>query len=164
MNYFCRRVLTLVRAEVPEVELFIVGSDPPPAIYALEDIPGVHVTGAVPDIRPYMAGSSVYVVPLRLGVGIRGKILEAWAMTIPVVATTLACAGLRYRDGENLMVADTSKDFASRIVDLLKNRDLRERIGREGRKAAEQFYSWETVVSQLDQLYQRYIGPKHTAP
>jgi glycosyltransferase involved in cell wall biosynthesis len=93
-------------------------------------------------------------------VGIRGKILEAWAMTIPVVATTLACAGLRYRDGENLMVADNSEGFASRIVDLLKDRDLRERIGREGRKVAEQFYGWETIASQLDQLYQDYMRPR----
>ena len=73
MTYFCRDVLPIVRKEIPEVELYIVGSNPSPPVVSLAAIPGVHVTGFVPDIRPYMAECSIYVVPLRLGVGIRGK-------------------------------------------------------------------------------------------
>jgi len=157
MDYFCSEVLPRVRAEVPDTELFIVGSNPPPAVRSLADIPRVHVTGFVQDIRPFMAASSIYIVPLRLGVGIRGKILEAWGMALPVVATDVACAGLRCRDGENIMVANGAKEFAARVVALLRDPELRERLGREGRKVAEQFYSWETVASQLDSLYRQYM-------
>jgi sugar transferase (PEP-CTERM/EpsH1 system associated) len=158
MIYFCSKVLPLIHKEVPETELFIVGSHPTPELLALQDIPGVRVTGFVPDVRPFMVDSSVYVVPLRLGVGIRGKILEAWGMAMSVVATSVACAGLRYQDGENLMVADTAGDFAARVVTLLKDPARRERMGRAGRNMVEQFYSWEAAASQLDHLYQAHMG------
>jgi len=155
--YFCRSVLPLVRARIPEIEFLIVGSEPPPAVLSLADIPGVRVTGSVPDIRPFMAESSVYVVPLRLGVGIRGKILEAWAMEMPVVTTSVGCAGLRYRDGENLMVADAPEEFAARVIMLLGDPSRRRQLGREGRKMAEQHYGWEAIVAQLHDLYQKYL-------
>jgi sugar transferase (PEP-CTERM/EpsH1 system associated) len=158
MTYFCKKVLPLVQAQVPGTELYVVGSEPPPVIVSLGSIRGVHVTGFVPDIRPFMAAASVYVAPLRLGAGIRGKILEAWGMAMPVVATTVACAGLRYRDGETLLVADSAEDFAARIVSLLNDPSHREKIGREGRRAAEQGYAWDAVASQLDALYRTYIG------
>jgi GT2 family glycosyltransferase/glycosyltransferase involved in cell wall biosynthesis len=155
--YFCRSVLPLVRARIPETELLIVGSEPPAAVRSLADIPGVRVTGSVPDIRPFMAESSVYVVPLRLGVGLRGKILEAWAMAMPVVTTSLGCAGLRYRDGENLMVADAPEDFAARVIMLLSDPARRRQLGLNGRKVVEQNYGWEAITSQLHNLYQKYL-------
>lgn len=158
MLFFCSEVLPHIREKAPDTELFIVGSHPPPIILSLAGTPGVHVTGFVEDVRPHMAAGSVYVVPLRLGVGIRGKILEAWGMAIPVVATSVACSGLRCRDGENLLVADNAADFADRVVLLLKDPTLRERLGREGRKVAEQFYGWEAAAAQLDSLYQTYMG------
>ncbi len=162
MVFFCREVLPLIRKKVPEAELYIVGSHPPPAIVSLADIPGIHVTGFVADIRPFMAAASVYVVPLRLGVGIRGKILEAWGMAMPVVATSVACAGLRYRDGENILVADAPSEFAGQLITLLQDPALRERMGREGRRVAEEFYSWEAAASQLDGLYRTYMGAAGT--
>lgn len=157
MVYFCREVLPLVRRQVPETEILIVGSKPTPSILSLAEVPGVQVTGYVPDIRPYMASSSVYVVPLRLGVGIRGKILEAWAMGMAVVASTVACAGLDYQDGKNLMVADSAEAFAAHVVALLKDPEYRQRLGAEGRRIAEQKYGWEASVRQIDALYQKYM-------
>jgi GT2 family glycosyltransferase len=158
MTFFCSRVLPLIRAEIPTVELCIVGSNPPPAVLSLADTPGIQVTGFVPDIRPFMAAASVYVVPLRLGVGIRGKVLEAWSMAMPVVATHLACAGLRYRDGESLLVADAAEDFAASVIALLKDPGRRERLGSEGREIARRFYGWEAIASQLDNLYRNTMG------
>ena len=169
MIYFCREILPLVRKKMPEVELLVVGSTPPPSIISLANMPGVQVTGFVPDIRPLMAQSSVYVVPLRLGVGIRGKILEAWGMGMAVVSTSIGCAGLRYENGRNILVADTPERFASQILSLMQDPMLRQRLGREGRVTAEQHYSWEQSAGQLDTLYKRYLNrgdvSKHlTAP
>ncbi len=157
MVHFCREILPLIRARIPETELLIVGSKPAPAILSLADIPGVQVTGSVPDIRPAMAASSVYVVPLRLGVGIRGKILEAWAMGMAVVATSVACAGLQYEDGTNLLLADSAELFASQVVALLKDPEQRRRLGAAGRKTAERLYGWDASAQKLDLLYQRYM-------
>lgn len=158
MTSFCREVLPLIRAELPATELMIVGSHPPPMIVDLAKIGGVRVTGFVPDIRPFMAESSVYVVPLRLGVGIRGKILEAWGMGMAVVSTRVGCAGLRYEHGRNLLAADTPEDFARSVLTLLKDPRARRRMGEEGRKTAERYYSWENSAQQLDALYRRLIS------
>jgi GT2 family glycosyltransferase/glycosyltransferase involved in cell wall biosynthesis len=158
MLYFCQEILPLIRTQVPETELVIAGSSPPPPILSLADIPGVQVTGFVPDIRPPMASSSIYVVPLRLGVGIRGKILEAWSMGMAVVATSVACAGLHYEKGKNILVADSADLFASHVVALLKDPARRQRIGAEGRRIVEELYSWEASAAKLDALYQQYMG------
>lgn len=157
MTYFCRDVLPLVREEVPEVELYIVGSNPSPPIIGLGSISGVHVTGFVPDIRPYMAESSVYVVPLRLGVGIRGKILEAWSMKMAVVSTSVGCEGLRCENDRNILIADTAELFASNILSLLKDPLRRQRLGEEGRRTVEQYYGWEKSMHELHALYRHYL-------
>jgi len=157
MLYFYGEVLPLIRDKMPGVELLIVGSDPPPPIVSLTAVPGIHVTGFVPDIRPYMAASSVYVVPLRLGVGIRGKILEAWSMKMPVVSTSIGCAGLKYENGRNLLVGDSPQEFARQTLSLLNDPAERRRLGEEGRKTAEQYYSWEYSARQLDALYQKFL-------
>ncbi len=161
MTFFCRKVLPLIRAQVPSVEMLIVGSNPTPEVVSLADLPGVQVTGFVCDIRPYMAASSVYVVPLRMGVGIRGKILEAWGMAMAVVSTTQACAGLHSEDGRNLLVADSAEQFARNVVTLLRDPTLRERLGREGRRTAEECYGWEASAGKLGALYRRYL--RHAA-
>jgi GT2 family glycosyltransferase/glycosyltransferase involved in cell wall biosynthesis len=163
MIYFCRQVLPIIREKIPETELFIVGSNPPTAISSLAETAGIRVTGFVPDIRPFMAGSSVYVVPLRLGVGIRGKILEAWSMQMPVVSTSVGCAGLRYENGRNILVADSPAGFAMQVLSLLRDPAARSRLGQEGRKTAEQHYSWEKTAQQLDKLYRHFISRQSSA-
>jgi len=157
MNFFCRNVLPRIRAQVPSVEMLIVGSKPGPEVTDLGDLPAVRVTGFVDDIRPLMESASIYVVPLRLGVGIRGKILEAWGMAMAVVATPVACAGLRGENGRNLLVAESAVEFAECVVRLLKDPALRERLGREGRRTVEDHYGWEASARKLDALYGRLL-------
>ncbi len=158
MLFFCKDVLPVIRKEVPGIEMLIVGSNPPASIAALASIPGVQVTGFVPDIRPYMADSAVYVVPLRLGVGIRGKILEAWGMGMAVVTTSVGCAGLQFEHERNLMVADTPEQLAKSVIALLRDPARRRRLGKEGRKTVEEFYSWDSSAQKLDTLYQHMIA------
>lgn len=157
MIYFCREILPLIRRQVPEVKLTIVGSNPPPEILALSGIPSVEVTGWIHDLRPHMAAASVYVVPLRLGVGIRGKILEAWSMAMAVVTTPVGCAGLRCSNGKDILVSDTAESFAANVVALLRDPQLRQRLGAEGRRVAENYFSWDMVAQQLDALYQSLL-------
>ncbi len=156
MLHFCRSVFPRIRSAFPDAETMVVGSNPPPPVLALVEMPGVQVTGTVPDIRPYMASSAVYIVPLRLGVGIRGKILEAWGMGLPVVATPVACSGLLVEHGRNVLVADTDEKFAECVIRLLRDPGLRRQLGDQGRQTAEAYYGWDAVAGALLDLYRKY--------
>src|SRR4029077_3918206 len=110
----------------PECTLAIVGRLPPPKIRRLaENDPHIHVTRTVPDIRPYLWGSAVSIVPLRIGSGTRLKIYESMAAKAPVVSTTIGAEGLAYRDGENIAIADTPQAFADACLELLNNTQQR---------------------------------------
>ena len=111
--YFAREVLPIVRDAVPEAEFYVVGRHPPREVQTLDRLAGVHVTGGVPDIRPYVAEATVIVVPLRYGSGARQKILEAWCMEKCVVSTTVGAEGLAYQDGVNISIADNASTMAA---------------------------------------------------
>lgn len=118
--WFARDILPRVRARVPEASLTVVGRDPTPSIRRLgRNDPCVTVTGRVPDIRPHLEESAVYVVPLRIAGGSRLKIFEAMAMQRPVVSTTVGAEGLPVRHGEQLLIADGAETFAEAVVTLL---------------------------------------------
>jgi glycosyltransferase involved in cell wall biosynthesis len=131
--FFAREVFPLVRASVPEAEFWIVGRDPTPAVGALASLPGVTVTGVVPDMRPHLARATVVVVPLRFGAGMRQKILEAWAMQKCVVSTRVGAEGLDARHGENILVAADSTGMAEWVIRAIRDGGLRDRIRAGGR-------------------------------
>lgn len=79
-----------------------------------------------------------------------------------VVTTTVGCAGLRYENGRNLLVADSPETFAEQVLSLLRNPEQRRRLGEEGRRTAEQYYSWDKSAAQLDALYQRFIKNRNS--
>ena len=157
-TYFCREVLPLVRRQMPQVELWLVGADPPPAVRRLEAIEGVHVTGRVPDVKDYYARSALSVVPLRAGGGTRLKILEAMALGRPVVSTGLGAEGLDAVDGEHLRIADEPPAFAAAVVDLLRDDAAYARLAANGRRLVEEVYDWDVIAAQLLRVYERVAG------
>ena len=161
MHYFCREIFPRVREERPETHLFIVGSSPPPSICELGSQPGITVTGYVEDIRPFYASAQVVVVPLRTGVGIRGKILEGWAAGKAMVATPLSCFGIRATHGENIMIARDSNEFGLWTLALLDNPDFCRQLGQRGRKTAERFYDWSLLGEEMIELYESLALREH---
>jgi glycosyltransferase involved in cell wall biosynthesis len=111
---------------------------------------GVHVTGTVADIRPYVADAAVYVVPLRIGGGTRLKIFEALAMGKAVVATRVGAEGLPIVSGQHFLQADSPADFAQAVVTLLKDAGRRHALGMAGRRLVEERYSWTQVTRQFE--------------
>ena len=154
MAYFCDEILPRVLISQPDAQLYIVGSSPPPSIRDLADHPRITVTGFVPDIRDYYRKAQVVVVPLRTGVGIRGKILEAWSVGKAVVATSLACQGIRAVHGKNVLIADQPADFAAWTTALLRQADFAAELGRAGRKTVEELYDWEAIGEQMSLFYE----------
>lgn len=148
--WFVREIFPEVRKAVPESQFWIVGSNPPPEVRRLAEIPGVHVTGTVEDIRPYYCRAAVSVAPYRYGEGTKLKVLEAMACGVPVVSTTIGCQGIEARDDEHLLVADAPGDFARRVVGLLQDPKHCAGIGARARALIEQKYAWRIIVDDLE--------------
>ncbi len=142
--HFCAEILPIIRAVVPEVSLSVVGRDPPPRVQSLAR-DGVAITGTVPDVRPWMNGAAVFVVPLRVGGGTRLKILEAMASGRPVVSTSLGCEGLDVKDGHNILVADTPAAFAAAVVRCLRDPSSVARSGPTAGPSFKSAYQWDAI-------------------
>jgi sugar transferase (PEP-CTERM/EpsH1 system associated) len=150
--WFCREILPLVKRDVFHVNFYIVGNAPTAAVRELAG-PAVTVTGYVADIRPYIVNSSVYVVPMRMGSGTKLKVLEAMAMGIPVVSTTVGAEGIDVTPGTNILIGDTPADFARHVVALLGDAAARRRLATNARKLVEEKYDWLTIVPALEKVY-----------
>jgi glycosyltransferase involved in cell wall biosynthesis len=154
--WFCHEVLPLIRRQVPDARFYIVGQSPHRRVLDLADDPAVTVTGYVDDVRSYIAGACVYVVPLRIGGGTRLKVLEAMAMSKPVVSTSLGCEGFQgLESGRELYLADNPEQFAQRVIELLDDAFRRERLGRAARHFVEERYDWRLIVPRLEQIYEK---------
>jgi glycosyltransferase involved in cell wall biosynthesis len=148
--WFARTVFPLVKIDVPDAEFWIVGSNPNQEILKLADIPGIHVTGTVPDVRPFYARAAVAVAPYRYGEGTKLKVLEAMASGAPVVSTHIGCQGINVKDDEHVLIVNSAEDFARKIVYLLGNDELRRTLALRARTVIEQEYSWKKVVGDLN--------------
>ena len=155
--FFADEVLPQIHAEVPEVKFSIVGGNPSARVQKLAEKEGVVVTGRVPEIKPYFAEATVFVVPLRIGSGTRLKILEALAMGKAIVSTSVGAEGLDLKDGEEIFIANEPTVFAEAVTGLLKDPSLRRRIGESGRARVEQDYDWRSISEKLHQLYTKIL-------
>jgi sugar transferase (PEP-CTERM/EpsH1 system associated) len=153
--WFTDQIWPRVHARWPSAQFVIVGQKPAPRVEALRRRDGVAVTGAVEDVRPYIAGATVYVAPLRMGGGTRFKLLEAMALARPIVSTRLGAEGFAAEDGRELRLADTPEDFAQAVVMLLNNPEEAERLGQAGRAFVRAHYDWATITPRLEAVYVR---------
>jgi glycosyltransferase involved in cell wall biosynthesis len=152
--WFVRSVLPVIRQQIPEVRFWIVGKDPHPRLAPLTSDPSVVLTGWVRDVRPYIAGAAVYVIPLRIGGGTRLKVLEAMAVGKAIVSTGLGCEGFDLEHDRHLVVADTPEQFAAATLALLEDPERRKRLGKTARHFAAANYDWRAIVPELERVYE----------
>ena len=150
--FFCEEILPLIKQQVSDIRMLIVGQQPKSSIKALVS-ENVIVTGFVESVIPYYQQAIVSVVPLRSGGGTRLKILESMALGRPVVSTTLGCEGLRVTHEENILIADTPEEFARQTIRLLRDDQLRQCLIQNGRRLVESTYDWEAIAQQMLQIY-----------
>jgi glycosyltransferase involved in cell wall biosynthesis len=141
---------------LPGAQLALVGRNPPPLVEALAG-PGVIVAGNAPSVQPWLDRAFASAIPLRAGSGTRIKILEAWAAGVPVVATRIAAEGLPYRDGHDLLLAETPGDFARALVKLHRDPKLAARLAAGGRKTVEPFTP-ARVAETVARYYREMLG------
>lgn len=144
VHYFFETMFDRIREAVPNTQVQIVGHSPPHDIQEMARQPGIQVTGSVDDVRPYYSSATVFVVPLRLGGGTRLKIIEAMAMGLPVVSTSVGAEGLDLRDGQDILLANDPISFADATVRLLTDPGLRQHLAQNARQAAQR-YDWDKL-------------------
>jgi polysaccharide biosynthesis protein PslH len=156
--YFVRRVWPLISDLEPNATFTIVGADPPEEVIRLGERDGVRVTGSVDDVRPWLREASAVVVPLLSGGGTRLKILEAFAIGRPVVATSIGASGLEIEDGKHLLIADRPVDIAQRLVSLLRDPSPAEQLTDNAYQLMHATYRWGTIAENLHDRYRALIA------
>jgi len=150
-RYLLGQIAPLIRREEPRARCVILGADPPADLHRLASGQD-RITGWVDDIRPELWAADVVLLPMRLGTGIKNKLLEAWAAERAVVATSLACQGVPARPGENLLCADTPRQMAAATVRLLRDPAERAKLGRHGRQVVTETLTWSVAARRLRDL------------
>jgi glycosyltransferase involved in cell wall biosynthesis len=152
--WFAHEVLPLVRTARPDVRFVVVGRNPAPVVRALHDGRSIAVLGEVPDVRPAIAAAAAYVVPMRIGGGVRLKLLEALAMQAPTVSTCMGAQGVAgLEQSQHLLLADQPPTFARALLSLLDQPAWARCLGSQGRALVQARYDWQVIVPRLEQVY-----------
>ena len=152
-KYLVEDIWPLIKKEIKNCQLWIVGRNPPADIkkYGSQDI---KVDGKVEDIRSAYTASSVLLAPIRNGRGTKYKILEAMATKTPIVGTSLAIEGIAAKNNNQVYIADNPKDLAQKTVNILKNPAIGRKLAQSAYSLVGQAYNWQIISSKLDRLYQ----------
>lgn len=156
--FFCKDVLPLLKARAPEARAVLLGSRPTPAVLALRG-PDVEVTGTLPEIAPALSRARVFIAPMRLGFGIKGKLLEAFACGTPVVATPAACEAMPgLHHGRHLLTAPDAPRLAQACARLLQDEALSAALAKEARAYVEERFGWDRQAGLLDAVYREALA------
>ncbi|MCU0666424.1 MAG: glycosyltransferase family 4 protein [Candidatus Omnitrophica bacterium] len=149
--YFCKKILPLVKKNLPSVSLVITGCNPAESIIRLaKENTNITVSGYIENLAGTYSEAKIFIAPIRYGTGMRYKIIEAMALGVPVVSTSVGARGFH---PDELKIADNPKEFANAVVELLKNPDECNRMAKKGRAAVEQYYSWDKLLDQYEAIY-----------
>jgi hypothetical protein len=158
MFTFCADVMPGLRARRPAITLAIVGADPSPAVRKLGELPGVVVTGSVPDVRPYLHQAALMVAPLNIARGTQNKILEGMAAGVPVVTSRVAAGGVDAAAPEHLLVADGPDGWMEAILRILEHPHERMRLAYAGRERMLSHHAWSHSMRRLDGIVERCMS------
>jgi glycosyltransferase involved in cell wall biosynthesis len=156
---FAERAWPRIRRAVPRARFRIIGAAPESLRRRLLRVPGIEMTGRVDEVAPLLAGASAFLVPLRVGSGVRIRILEALAWGIPVITTATGCEGLEVESGRHLLVADRPDEMVAAFQKLLAHPATGQILRREGRRLVERRHSIEVLETMLGRLYRRATAP-----
>ena len=160
LSYFIEQILPIIRTRRPSVRLLVAGAQASPDFINAINVPGVEFFGHVEDIRQLYARYSIFVCPILSGSGIRVKLLESFAVGIPVVSTTLGAEGLATQSGDIIELAETPENFATATVSLLENPDQARTMARRARREVERRWSVEQRTAKLEQHYREVLRKK----
>jgi polysaccharide biosynthesis protein PslH len=159
VRYFLDKIFPAVQRECPEARFLAVGNAARVKLkmYA-NKAPAIRLVDFVTDLRPYLTKATLAVAPITLGVGVSNKVLEAFSVGTPVVATAFACGDLPVQDGKHLYIANGPRVFAERVLDLIHDCALRAQMAQQARILVEREYDWDVVTGKLESLMGRLVS------
>lgn len=158
--WFYETMYKKISAQVPNLKFYIVGNKPTDDILALKGDRSIEITGRIDEVAPWLQKARVFICPIRLGKGFRGKVLEAMAVGLPVVSTSLGAEGLPVADGSNILIGDDPDTFAKHVVNLLKDDALRKKVGETGLNLVRDNFSYKAGARQLEKVIQEAVHKK----
>ena len=155
-----QEIMPLVWKENQNIQLWVVGKNPPSSIQQYSANPKIKITGTVPEILPYLQKATIALAPLNYGAGVQNKVLEAMACGIPVIASPLAVSALNVLNGREVLVANNPNNYADYILNLISNPQMGYQIGNAGREYVEREHSWKLIGQKLENIYHESIQAK----
>jgi len=162
--HLIENIFPRIQENVQDVSLTIVGRSPKESLLQrAKKNSAITVTGFVDDVRPYLERATVFVAPVRFASGTQNKVLEAMAMQLPVVTTEIVREGLVVDEQETppALSATNDADFAGKVATVLKDKDYRNRLAREGRRYVGKHFNWSNSASRLEALLERAVADRH---
>lgn len=156
--WFAEEIFPRIRRACPGAEFLLVGANPTGRAKALGNSPGITVTGTVADVRPYYGAAACVVLPYRFGAGTKLKLLEAMALSRPIITTSKGCHGVPLVDGEHAVIRDDPARFAEAGVQLLSETEVARQLGLNARQMVEQRFSWRKISSKLNDILADIVG------
>jgi len=156
--YFIKKIFPRIRKKIPEAEFLIVGSGLTEKIKRISNQPNIRLIPDIEDVWPYLRESAIFVNPIRISRGIKGKVLEAMATGLPVVSTKIGASGISARDRKQILLADTPSVFAQAVIELIEDDKLYSEIARNARHLVENRYDWQEISQFLIQVYEQTIN------
>jgi glycosyltransferase involved in cell wall biosynthesis len=159
MTYLARELWPALKSDLPERRMTVVGRNPPPELLqAAGGDSSLRVTGFVDDVRPYISSASIYICPITVGGGTRLKILDALAMSRPLISTDLGVEGLDLEEGVHYLRANTTAEFVSQVRRLERDTELGARLAGAGRAFVQQRYAWPVIARALDEAWRGAVA------
>jgi len=151
--FLVNRVMPLLKSQGRQVRIVIAGDNPAPEILKLKN-EHVEVTGWVDDMREYYSASRISVAPMFISIGLQNKIIQAMAMNVPCIVSSMANNAIGAEDGKNILIADSPEDYARQITMLLEKPELAASIAREGRQFVQRNFDWREIMADLSRYMQ----------
>ncbi|MDR0971815.1 MAG: glycosyltransferase [Bacteroidales bacterium] len=151
-NYLVKEIMPKVWEKYPKTNLVLAGANPTASVKSLAS-DKVIVTGWVDDMKDYYAKARIFIAPMQIGTGLQNKLLEAMAMNLPCITSSLANDALKATNNKNIIIADTPQENADAIILLLTNPELADAIAKRGNEFVKENYRWETFNKVLEQTF-----------
>ncbi len=165
MIYFCSSILPLIEQKYPAVVLYIVGKNVSRKLAMIaRKKPNIILAGFVEDHRQVIWKSTVFICPLRIGTGVKNKVVEAMAMGKAIVSTSIGAEGIPIVSGHDIFIADKPDVFADAVIRLLEDASTRRQFGIRARELVVREFDMKKIALIVDAIYTEEFNKKNLSP